>query len=197
MWRSVASVPQRGPAGVYFLLGDTTFFGLAPVGNGRTYGFANALSPGLRDPVAGRLDRLRQRFAAYGDIVQEYLAALAGDAEIHCSSIAFLERVTWGCGRALLLGDAAHAGLPAMGAGACMAIEDAFVLAELLRGAHEVEALRREFVARRSPRVEWVRQESAAATRGLLLPAALRDSMLREHGSDMLVARYAPLRQPP
>jgi hypothetical protein len=49
-------------------------FGLVPMGAGRTYGFAYVIQPRFHDPLEGRLERLRNRFATFGGRVQEYLA---------------------------------------------------------------------------------------------------------------------------
>jgi 2-polyprenyl-6-methoxyphenol hydroxylase-like FAD-dependent oxidoreductase len=66
-WRSLAPIRPRGLTKLQFLLGDGCFFGLCPVGNGQTYGFGNVSEPRFHDAVKGRLERLRQRFAAFGE----------------------------------------------------------------------------------------------------------------------------------
>src|SRR5262249_14497340 len=72
-WRSLASVRAAELDGVQFWLGDGCFFGLCPVGDGRVYGFGNATEPRHHDSVDGRLQRLRDRFAGFGRLVQDYL----------------------------------------------------------------------------------------------------------------------------
>jgi 2-polyprenyl-6-methoxyphenol hydroxylase-like FAD-dependent oxidoreductase len=96
VWRSVAPLRPRGLTKLQFVLGDGCFFGLCPVGNGQTYGFGNVSEPRFHDAVEGRLDRLRERFAAFGGIVQDYLAALETDEQIHCSAIEWVEQEEWG-----------------------------------------------------------------------------------------------------
>jgi len=117
VWRSVAPLRPRGLTKLQFLLGAGCFFGLCPVGNGRTYGFGNVTAPRFHDAAQGRLERLRAHFAAFGGIVQEYLAALESDEEIHCSPIEWVEQGVWQAGRVVLIGDAAHASSPMMGQG--------------------------------------------------------------------------------
>jgi salicylate hydroxylase len=51
----------------------------------------------------------------------------------------------WGEGRITLLGDACHPTLPFLAQGACMAIEDAAVLAECVDGADDVPAALRHY----------------------------------------------------
>lgn len=192
-WRSLAPIRPRGLNTLQFVLGDGCFFGLCPVGDGRTYGFANVTGPRFHDAIEGRLDRLRTRFAAFGGIVQDYLAALESDEQIHCSAVEWGEDVGWRSGRAVLIGDAAHASSPMMGQGGCLAMEDAWVLAALLRAAESVEDALDTYVARRGPRVEWVRQQSRAVAESFLLPPAARNAALRERGDHLMHERYQPL----
>ncbi|TMQ90978.1 hypothetical protein ETD83_33035 [Actinomadura soli] len=61
-------------------------------------------------------------------------------------------------GRVALLGDAGHAMPTVFGQGACMAIEDAVVLADSL-AAEGPEAGLKEYERRRMPRLRWVREQ--------------------------------------
>ena len=192
-WRSVAPIRPRGLTSLQFLLGENCFFGLCPVGDGRTYGFGNITGPRAHEPVAGRLDRLRRRFAGFGGIVQDYLAALNCDEEIHCAPIDWVALEQWHRGRVVLIGDAAHASSPMMGQGGCMAMEDACVLAESLRRDATVAKAIESYVARRRPRVSWVHQESDAVAQSFRLPAATRNAALRQHGDQLFQRRFAPL----
>ncbi|HEX5074794.1 MAG TPA: FAD-dependent monooxygenase [Gemmatimonadaceae bacterium] len=197
VWRSVAPVRPRGLTNLQFLLGDGCFFGLCPVGSDQTYGFGNVAGPLVRDPPEGRLDRLRERFAGFGDIVHEYLGALDSAAEIHCSAIEWLGEEHWCTGRVVLIGDAAHASSPMMGQGGALAIEDAGVLAESLRAADSVEEALDAFVVRRRPRVRWVREQSRIAGESLRMPVTARNALLRVRGDEMMRQRFAPLLEAP
>lgn len=192
-WRSVAPTRPRGLTRLQFLLGEDCFFGLCPVGNGQTYGFGNVTEPRFRDAVEGQLERLRERFASFGEIVQDYLAALGSDEQIHCSAIEWVDQVEWRAGRVLLIGDAAHASSPMMGQGGCLAMEDVYVLAEVLRTTASVEEALDTYVSRRKPRVEWVQQESRAVAESFRLPVAGRNAALRARGAEMMQARFQPL----
>lgn len=67
----------------------------------------------------------------------------------------------WNRGRAVVIGDAAHACPPTMALGAAMALEDAAVLAELLLGRDRLDQdLFDTFVERRRPRVRAVVEAS-------------------------------------
>ncbi len=192
-WRSVAPIQIDGPPSVQFWLGERCFFGLCSVGDGSTYGFANVTNDRAHDPVEGRLGRLRSRFEEFGSAIQSYLATLATDEEIHCSSIEWLDHEHWWSGRVVLVGDAAHASSPMMGQGGSLAMEDAWVLAEALHAHEDLTEALNTYVARRMPRVRWVQQQSRAVADSFNLDPAVRNDVLRESGSEMFLARYVPL----
>jgi 2-polyprenyl-6-methoxyphenol hydroxylase-like FAD-dependent oxidoreductase len=92
------------------------------------------------------------------------------------ASIEWVDLERWHHGRVVLIGDAAHAGPPMMAQGGCMAMEDAWVLAEVLSHAESVESALDRYARRRRPRVDWVQQESRAWARATAspLPTAMR-----------------------
>jgi FAD-dependent urate hydroxylase len=147
----------------------------------------------MHDPLPGRLARFRDRFSAFGGPVPEYLAALESDEQLHFGPIEWVDLDTWHAGRVVLIGDAAHAATPHMGEGGSLAIEDALVLAEVLRDAGTVEEALDAYEARRRPRVGWVQDQSRAAARAWILPPDARNGVLRERGDQMLQDRYRPL----
>jgi 2-polyprenyl-6-methoxyphenol hydroxylase-like FAD-dependent oxidoreductase len=196
-WRSIAPIRPRGLTTLQFLLGDGRFFGLCPVGDGSTYGFGNITQPRAYEPIAGRLDRLRHHFAGFGEIVQEYLAALERDAQIHCGPIDWIALDQWHRGRVVLIGDAAHASSPMMGQGGCMAMEDACVLAEALRNSTTLDQALEAYGLRRRARVNWVHQESQAIAQSFRLPSGVRNDAMRRYGAQMFQRCFAPLLEAP
>jgi 2-polyprenyl-6-methoxyphenol hydroxylase-like FAD-dependent oxidoreductase len=193
VWRSLVPIRPQGLTKLQFLLGDGCFFGLCPLGDGQTYGFGNVAEPRFRDAIQGRLERLRERFAVFGEIVQEYLAALESDEQIHCSAIEWVEQEEWRSGRVVLIGDAAHATLPMMGQGGCLAIENAYVLAEVLRSAASLETALDTYVNRRRPRIQWIQQGSRAVAESFRLPLITRNDVLRARGAQIMQERFQPL----
>ncbi|HEY7092544.1 MAG TPA: FAD-dependent monooxygenase [Ktedonobacterales bacterium] len=196
-WRSVVPIRPEGLTDLRILLGDDSFFGLVPVGDGQTYGFGAVVGARFHDEFSGRLERFRQGFASFGGPVPEYLAALEHDEQLHAGPIEWVEPERWSNGRVLLIGDAAHAATPHMGEGGSMALEDAFVLAEELRRADTVERALNQFITRRRPRTKWVQEQSRIVARGWALPPAARNAVLRERGDQMLRDRYSALIPPP
>ena len=175
------------------LMGDKSFFGVVPMGDGHTYGFGIVDGERFEDSPAGRLDRFRRRFAGFGAPAPAYLAALHSDHQLHFGPIEYVELDEWYRGRVVLIGDAAHAGPPHMAEGGCMAMEDALVLAEVLRTANGVESALEAYVLRRRPRADWVQKQSRAVAQALAMSATTRNAALRERGDQMLRERYRPL----
>ncbi len=66
----------------------------------------------------------------------------------------------WHQGRAILIGDAAHATTPHLASGAGLAVEDALVLAELLEAGIALDDALRQFTARRYERCRMVVENS-------------------------------------
>lgn len=197
VWRSLASTGSEATVpSVQFWVGDGCFFGSCPVDAATTYGFANVTGPRRHDPVAGRLDRVRRRFAGFAPAVRRHLAAVASDADVHCSPIEWLPRGAWRRGRVVLLGDAAHACSPMMGQGGSVAIEDALVLARELDDADDVDAALDAFVRRRAARVAWVHEQSQAVGGLFGMPPAIRNDLIRRHGAGAFAERYRPLAAP-
>jgi FAD-dependent urate hydroxylase len=192
-WRSVIPTRPRGVLDMMVLMGEGCFFGLAPMGEGYTYGFGAVGGTRFLDPLVGRLERFRHRFAEFGGPVPAYLAALQSDEQLHFGAIEWVELDEWYRGRVVLIGDAAHAGPPHMGEGGCMAMEDALVLADVLHQADSVESALEAYVRRRRPRADWVQAQSRAAAQAWVLPPAVRNAALRERGDQMFRDRYRPL----
>jgi hypothetical protein len=180
---------------VQLFIGEGCFFGLCSVGDGLTYGFGNVTHPREHDPVAGRLERLRGRFAGFGSAVQDYLQSLETDEQIHCSPSSGWSR------RAGTTAGWCSSGTPPiwpmLGQGGCLAIEDAWVLAEVLRAEATVEGVLAAYARRRRARVTWVHRQSRAVADSFRLPPPVRDLALRERGAAMLRQRFEPLLQDP
>lgn len=196
-WRSIAPTRPAGLNALQLQLGHGCVFGLVPMGAGRTYGFAYVVQPRFHDPLEGRLERLRNRFATFGGRVRQYLASLEHDDQVICSAMEWMQSEKWHSGRVVLVGDAAHASSPMMGQGGCMAMEDACVLAKELRASATVESALASYVDRRKPRVRWVQQQSMALAEILTGPSATRNAALRERGHEAMQARFGPLVQAP
>lgn len=78
-----------------------------------------------------------------------------------------------------------------------MAIEDALVLADELRRVGDLPAALPAFVARRQPRVAWVREQSRTLGELVRLPEPMRNGALRTRGVAAFHDRYRPLTAAP
>ena len=93
----------------------------------------------------------------------------------------------WGRGRVTLLGDAVHPTTPNLGQGACMALEDAIVLADCLKRGGLSEAALREYEQARRRRTAMVTNQSWSLGKLFQLEnrlaMALRDWLFRRRFS--------------
>jgi 2-polyprenyl-6-methoxyphenol hydroxylase-like FAD-dependent oxidoreductase len=116
-------------------------FGILRIGEGRIHWYAVANNSRFRPDQSERANLLRL-FSGWHTPIQQ----LIEDAESILRS-RVQDRLTslpWTKGRVATLGDAAHPITPNFGQGACLAIEDAVVLAASLKSEHDIpNALRR------------------------------------------------------
>lgn len=136
--------------------GGEARFGFSSLGDRRVYWFAPWSARDSEAPERPRelLDRL---YAGFPEPVVELLAATPEEALVftRLGDLAPMRR--WSRGRAVLLGDAAHATTPNLGQGGAQAIEDAVALAHELAGCSapaDLRALSRAFSAFESHRRE-------------------------------------------
>jgi 2-polyprenyl-6-methoxyphenol hydroxylase-like FAD-dependent oxidoreductase len=119
-------------------------FGLVPLPNNRIYWYA-CVNGKERDPQLRTYTTrsLMKRFKGYHEPISQILAQTADDQLLH-HDIYYLPQIRrMAFGRVVLLGDAAHAMTPNLGQGAGQAIEDAVILANLLKHHSLVDALER------------------------------------------------------
>lgn len=195
-WRGVTqpgSVDLAGAAAETW--GSGSIFGIVPLPEDRMYWFGTRNQP-AGTHFANEHAAAAEAFSGWHQPIPEAIAATDPKAVIR-HDIYDLEKLpkTFGRGRTVLLGDAAHAMLPNLGQGAGQGIEDAVTLTLLLRKMtrkplHEILArysvLRRRRTAtlwRQSRLMAQVAQASGSTTtrlrnRGMqLLPATLIGSV--------------------
>ncbi|KOX23239.1 hypothetical protein ADK67_21860 [Saccharothrix sp. NRRL B-16348] len=140
-------------------------FGVVPLADGRVYWFATASVP-ERSHGDDDLQDLRARFGRWHAPIPGLLAATPADALLRhdiCYLRAPLPRYV--SGRAVLVGDAAHAITPDLGQGACLALEDAVVLSDRLRHTADVPTALNAYDAARRPRTQRLVRTSAVVGR--------------------------------
>lgn len=203
-WRAVARPREELlPWGEGFeSWGRGARFGCAHIGGGRVYWFATKNAPeGEKDgpprSPEGPKRALLELFRGWHRPV-EGLVGATEEGTIRRDDIYDREPdARWGKGRVTLLGDAAHPSTPNLGQGACLAVEDAVVLARCLRERRDgtrgvegalrrYEGLRRERAAkvvrlsRRIGRIGQLENPALRALRDLVLKATPPGASLRQ-----------------
>ncbi len=125
----------EGFAGVgWEVWGPGRRFGFSAIGHGEVYWYATLDAPaGERDasPAESRR-RLEAMAAPFPAPVPELVAATDAERMLRTDMYDLPAIPAWHRGRAVLMGDAAHATTPNLGQGGAQAMEDAYVLAEQL-----------------------------------------------------------------
>lgn len=140
-------------------------FGIVPIGNGKLYWFATANAPEQDKSMQSfGVKELMEHFRNFHAPVGEILSHTQ-DEQLIWNDIVDLRPIdTYAFDRVALAGDAAHATTPNMGQGACMAIEDAIVLANLLE-KHEVKEAFSKYEKQRMKRTHAIVKSSYALGR--------------------------------
>jgi 2-polyprenyl-6-methoxyphenol hydroxylase-like FAD-dependent oxidoreductase len=137
--------------------GGASRFGFSAIGSREIYWFAPLNAPaGSTEPAGMLVERLAERYADFPDPIPALIECTPSDSIIRTDlyDIPTVER--WWQGRAVMLGDAAHAMTPNLGQGGAQAIEDAFVLANALSSQQSLSEAFREYERRRIRRVRRV-----------------------------------------
>lgn len=127
--------------GYRVFLGNGKYFVSSDVGGGKMqwYAFHKEAADGTDEP-GQRKSRLLQIFGHWCDHVTDLIKATPEDDVLRRDIYDRPPIFTWAKGRVALLGDSAHAMQPNLGQGGCMAIEDAFELAQdLSQSLQEVD----------------------------------------------------------
>jgi len=179
------------------MLGPQRAFLMMPVGPNRLYCYADVATFATGDPTKGDHLRFQALFGDFAEPVPSILRQLDGVDAIHFAPIEEIALDSWERGRVLLVGDAAHAMSPNMAEGASMALEDALVLARMLRTHGSPEESVSAFIERRRPRIHWVQQRTHRRDRVRRLPARLRNVALEIWGARLYRRDYQPLLDEP
>ncbi|WP_046727769.1 FAD-dependent monooxygenase [Streptomyces humi] len=162
IFRVVARRPAEMDCAEVYYGGPRYKAGYSPISDDQCYAYLldENLDASLIGPRAS-LDLMRERGAGYGGTWGKILAGLPDDTAVDYRWIeAVLVDEDWHRGRAVVIGDAAHACPPLIAQGAAMCMEDAVLLADLVTAGEPVAAALERFMARRLPRVRMVLDNS-------------------------------------
>lgn len=146
----------------HFFLGGPVKVGLTPVSQTQMYMFLLHHTPEKPSVTNGPIfDGLRQLMVGYGGILSEIRESLGEESQIVYRPLeTILIENSWSLGRAVIIGDAAHATTPQLASGAGMAVEDGLVLGEELGRNHSVRQAMDAFGKRRYDRAKMVVRNS-------------------------------------
>jgi 2-heptyl-3-hydroxy-4(1H)-quinolone synthase len=194
-WRFLAPCPEGLDAPRYMLGNGRTLL-LHPLPDGLVYCGAGPVSDGALNG-ASEHERMRSAFEGFGGLAREILARVDCATRLIRTRYWHVEQRPWHAGSCVLIGDAAHACAPTLAQGGAMALEDAWVLGELLRARSALGEALAAFESRRAARVARVQAlslERMAANRPLDARAlALRNSVLSRIGAPRLLDAWRPL----
>lgn len=133
--------------------------GVAQLGHGETRWYVAFNTIQLQADVAKK-EQIQQQIKRVPELLQRCLALTDEEQMVFTQAGDLLALSPWYRDRVLLIGDAAHATSPYAGMGACSAIADAAVLADLIASGRPVAEIFQCFEAARKPAADAVIKES-------------------------------------
>ena len=164
--------PQR-----YFVTSDVgdgriqwyAFFALPPGTKKAPSGWGGSVRDEQANPEENLVDYIKSLHEGWSDEIMTILDATPPDSveqrDLYDRAPEFFR--SWAKGNVVLMGDAVHAMMPNLGQGGCQAIEDAYVLGEILENVKTTEKLEdglQEFYRKRILRVSAVQFLSRLAS---------------------------------
>ena len=168
IWRVVADRPAAMDCAEVYYGGPRYKAGYSPISKDKCYAYILDEDGTLADFGGGdgpdakpAWQLMYERSEGYGGTWGKLRESIGPDSHVSHTRIEWLlVEDPWFRGRAIVIGDAAHACPPLIAQGAAMCAEDAVVLAELVTGHAPPAQTLPAFMARRWPRVEIVVRNS-------------------------------------
>ncbi len=162
IWRGIArGVGVQGKGHISETWGSGQRFGVMPIGGGQVCWYATRNGPaGRPDGPGGRQQEILELFRGWHNPVADLVAATDPVQILKNDARDLPPLSSWGSGCVSLLGDAAHPITPNVGQGACMAIEDAAILAKCLAAEPDTRVALRAYERARRPRTAYVSRQS-------------------------------------
>jgi 2-polyprenyl-6-methoxyphenol hydroxylase-like FAD-dependent oxidoreductase len=141
--------------------GQNGRFGIAPLTDNRVYWFA-CINASQKDPIMRefKTDDLKSWFRNFHHPIPQLLEFTRNDQLIWSDIIDLKPLKQFAFDKVVLMGDAAHATTPNMGQGACMAIEDAAILANIIEANDNIEMAFKNFEQKRIARTTRIVKNS-------------------------------------
>ncbi|MEZ4384925.1 MAG: FAD-dependent monooxygenase [Nannocystaceae bacterium] len=200
-WRFAVDAPDLVPTTTIEQWAVGRRMGAVPLARGQIYVYLVASAPpGTPGPGTSDPAQLAARFGGHHELLDRIFERLDGVAIHHGDLVEHVD-VSFGRGRVVLIGDAAHAMTPNLGQGAGSAIEDAGALAlELLAHRDRPAEVAAALDARRRERVTFMQRTAwrIGAMGHWTNPAArwLRNTMMRVMPSSLTDKQTVALWRP-
>jgi 2-polyprenyl-6-methoxyphenol hydroxylase-like FAD-dependent oxidoreductase len=189
-WRFMA--PNPGVDCWTVWVADEGMVLLMPIDDREVYGWIANTRPFSRGDSPEALDRLTRQFPER--VRKTVLDALARPDALFHSPLEEVRLNRWHNGRAVLVGDAAHATAPVWAEGVALALEDAIVLARSLSTIGDELPALADFEAQRRSRVAHVQAMTDAMSRAAKLPPFVRNALFPFIGPKRYRQTYEPLK---
>jgi 2-polyprenyl-6-methoxyphenol hydroxylase-like FAD-dependent oxidoreductase len=163
IWRVVADRPAEIDCAEVYYGGPRYKAGYSPISKDKCYAYILDEDGMLEDFGGGKpaWQNMYERSEGYGGTWGKIRQTIGPDSRVSHTRIEWLlVEDPWFRGRAIIIGDAAHACPPLIAQGAAMCAEDAVVLAELITAQAPLAQALPAFMGRRWPRVEIVVRNS-------------------------------------
>ncbi|WP_247234602.1 FAD-dependent monooxygenase [Telluribacter sp. SYSU D00476] len=160
-WRAVIDYPADHLREASETWGPMGRFGVVPLKDNKLYWYAcvKARENDIRYKNF-KVDDLLQTFGSYHPPIPEVLQNTRTEQLIWNDIADLAPLPQYAFDTILLIGDAAHATTPNMGQGACQAIEDAVILADVIQRAPTLPDAFREFERLRMARTQYIVKQS-------------------------------------
>ncbi len=170
-----------------YYLGSDSFFMRYPMPDNKVYCYAHVIDEDKKLLNINNKHFLLDQFKGFEDKVIEAINAVGPDDEIIPGRLNAVQSREVYSGCVVLIGDALHGCPPTLQQGVGMGLEDVHCLADLMEKGVEVEALLRQFRAKRIERISWVIDESnrviRMASKGRsFLGRVIRNFIVRKQG---------------
>ena len=161
VWRGVAPLQPYGTSAICWL-GRGIQFGAFPLPQQQTYWFATAPIAAATPATPAWNAELGAMFAGWPQRVREIIGATDPERLVLTHPFVYPPLKSWASGPVVLVGDAAHPMEPTLGQGACLAFEDAVVLAKSLQAHQDIGAAGACYVAARLKRANGLASQAHA-----------------------------------
>jgi 2-polyprenyl-6-methoxyphenol hydroxylase-like FAD-dependent oxidoreductase len=163
-WRMIAPAPSAAPESFETWGPGGSRFAVLPLGDGTCYCYATLVTP-ENTTFGDNVAELRRLFGNWHQPIPDILAGLADAAVLRNDITELAPLPALHRGRVALLGDAGHAMTPELGQGACLAIEDAVVLAAAVASARagDIPAALERYTSARLGRATAIARRSRRA----------------------------------